>query len=112
MSLYDPGLQPERTELAWRRTALSIGVGSLIAARILPLALGEVAWAAIGLAGVVFAVFLWFGARRRYRDVNLALVEESRGLPGAGMLLTLAIFIVVAGIAATAVVIGAWIGQA
>ena len=58
--LYDPGLQPERTELAWRRTALSIAVGSVVAMRLLPTALGS-EWGI--LPGITGVVFLGFGAR-------------------------------------------------
>ncbi|WP_194764932.1 DUF202 domain-containing protein [Microbacterium sp. UFMG61] len=77
MSLFDPGLQPERTELAWRRTALSLSVGSLIALRILPQALDSVFGILPGLLGLAGAAFLWFTARRRYRRVNAVLLGDS-----------------------------------
>lgn len=97
--LFDPGLQPERTELAWRRTALAIGVGSLIALRVLP-AIAPVPeaqwlWLAPGIAGVAFAVLLWVRARGRHVRVNRALLDDRPdGMPGAGLLLLLTVFAV------------------
>ena len=65
---FDPGLQPERTELAWRRTALAIAIGSLVSLRIFPLVLPP-PLAALGFVpgaiGLVAACALWFAARRR-----------------------------------------------
>ena len=86
----DPGLQPERTELAWRRTLLALAVGSLISIRVLLPVLGD--WAlATGAGGVLVAVLLWVLVRRRHRAV--ALVFEGRlpaaALPGGGVLLAL-----------------------
>ena len=77
--VFDPGLQPERTELAWRRTALAIGVGSLIALRILPAiaptpALQQ-AWLAPGILGLLFAVW-WVQTERRQQEAE-ALADGS-----------------------------------
>lgn len=63
MSVYDPGLQPERTELAWRRTALSLSAGSLLAMRILPDALDSVYGVLPGVAGLILAASVWVAAR-------------------------------------------------
>ena len=100
--LFDPGLQPERTELAWRRTSLAIGVGSLVALRMLPALAptpdGRLLWLAPGLIGVAFATGLWMQARARYRHMNDALLaDRPEGLPGGGLLLTLTVFVLACG---------------
>jgi uncharacterized membrane protein YidH (DUF202 family) len=63
----DPGLQAERTSLAWRRTALSVAVGSLIGMRVLPQQLGPTGYAVAAL-GLLWSADLALTARRRYRD--------------------------------------------
>ena len=98
----DPGLQPERTELAWRRTALAIAIGSLVSLRIFPLVLPAAAagWGAVpGAIGLVAACALWFGARRRQLRTTAwlrtttpgAARDPAAGPPGAGMLLALTV---------------------
>jgi uncharacterized membrane protein YidH (DUF202 family) len=80
--LFDPGMQPERTALAWQRTALSMAVGSLVALRVFPLILGQ--WAiipaavALALAGLLFAA-----SHLRYRRNHAALLAD----PAAPVLL-------------------------
>jgi uncharacterized membrane protein YidH (DUF202 family) len=95
-ALFDPGLQPERTALAWRRTALALAVGSLIALRLLPPVLGLWSLAA-GLLGTAFAGVIWVLAGRRARRMREALRHPSAPLPGASLLLLVAV--VVAGAA-------------
>lgn len=72
---FDAGLQPERTALAWRRTALAVAVVSLAALRILPEVLGS--WALIPAAlgaGVSFVALVL--THRRYRRVHTMLTSS------------------------------------
>jgi len=62
----DEGLQPERTELAWRRTVLSVAAVSLASARLLPELYGSALWVLPGVAGTTLAGFLWLASRRRH----------------------------------------------
>lgn len=87
--LFDPGLQPERTELAWRRTVLTVAVGALVALRILPATLGPPGVGA-AVAGLVLAAGLWVVAHRRTGRTMRALLHHT-SLPGAGLLLALAL---------------------
>ena len=88
----DPGLQPERTELAWRRTALALALLSLVSMRLLPEAFGSAWWALVGVAGLVAAAVVWGLARRRARAVTAMLADVGvRGrMPGAALLFGLA----------------------
>ncbi len=86
----DGGLQPERTALAWRRTALALAVGALVSVRVLPAVLGD--WTiATGLAGVLAAVGLWTAARRRAGAVDAAFRSSEDVLPGGALLAATAV---------------------
>jgi hypothetical protein len=91
-SLFDPGLQPERTALAWRRTGVAIAVGALIALRILPPTLGVWSLAA-GFAGVGLAVVIWVLAGRRANRTRDALLGSAEPLPDAALLLLVAVVV-------------------
>lgn len=108
--LFDPGLQPERTKLAWRRTALGIGVGSLIALRVLPLIVPQPLCFAPGLVGFIFALLIWRRSRTRYLTTIGALAAKgSRRLPGAVLLLHLTIFVLGFGVFSAATVFWVWL---
>lgn len=101
ISARDPGLQPERTELSWRRTALSLAVGSVVAARLLPDAFGSPWWALPGLIGLLFSVALWGWSRRRYDRVTVT-VDQTTASPGSPsadgtLLLAVALFVTAVG---------------
>ena len=102
--LFDPGLQPERTALAWRRTVLSLALGALIALRVLPRVLGP--WSVVaGFAGIALAALIWVLAGRRARQTRKALLGSAQPMPDARLLLLLAV--VVAGGAALGVLYAA-----
>ena len=88
--LFDPGLQPERTALAWRRTTLTVAVGAVVSFRLLPPVLGL--WSlAVGVAGLLLSATTWILAGRRARRVQSALLSSSGPLPGGGLPLLLAV---------------------
>jgi uncharacterized membrane protein YidH (DUF202 family) len=103
----DPGLQPERTALAWRRTALALVVGSLLGLRVLPTLLGS-AGLGVAAAGVVAALAVLATARRRYRRVHRILTacpadpDRPAALPDGALPALVAVLTACAGLAALA----------
>ena len=91
-ALFDPGLQPERTALAWRRTALSMAIGAVVSFRLLPSVLGL--WSiGVGVAGLLLSVATWILAGRRSRRIQSALLHSSGPLPGGGLPLLLTLIV-------------------
>jgi uncharacterized membrane protein YidH (DUF202 family) len=80
---FAPGLQPERTLLAWRRTCLAFAVVTVVATRFTVDRLGPAAVAlgilGSGLAGVTYAV-----VSIRYRRIHESLAAS--GVTGQGAL--------------------------
>lgn len=62
-----PGVQPERTALAWQRTALALTIGALGAGRLLSEPLGPVAWVPAVLGALTAALLARTGTRRARR---------------------------------------------
>ncbi|MFC7375369.1 DUF202 domain-containing protein [Brachybacterium sp. GCM10030267] len=79
-SIYDPGLQPERTLLSWRRTCLAFGVASLVGMRFTVEQLGLFG-AVAGLVGAglaVLAYVLTASGYQRAQDSLLGLGQLAR----------------------------------
>ncbi|PWH06327.1 DUF202 domain-containing protein [Brachybacterium endophyticum] len=83
-TVFDKGLQPERTLLAWRRTCLAFGVASLVGMRFTVDALGLLAVFA-GVIGGGLAVLAYVLAATGYRRAHESLrgrgVLSRDGLP-------------------------------
>ncbi|MEO3856444.1 DUF202 domain-containing protein [Acrocarpospora sp. B8E8] len=77
---FDAGLQPERTLLAWRRTCLSLVVGSAIVVRVTASGVSVL----VALVALVLAAAGWLAATLRYRRAHrsLARPEPRLGLGG------------------------------
>lgn len=102
---YDPGLQPERTLLAWRRTCLSFAVASILVARYTIEEFGFIGLL-LGVASAGLAVAAYVSASVGYRRVHDALHSHGRtgedGLPF--LLATLAVLALGAAAAAYLVI--------
>jgi putative membrane protein len=84
-AIRDPGVQPERTALAWRRTGLTLAAGSLMAVHVLPRVSASPWWVLTGICGLVSALGVLVAADRRYRPLQPG--SRSPG-PGAAALAT------------------------
>ncbi|MGW0466138.1 DUF202 domain-containing protein [Streptomyces sp. NPDC003027] len=97
----DPGLQPERTRLAWRRTTLTCTVVAVLAAK---QAIHDDITAA-GVAGAALSALVWVAflavAHRRIRSLEAA---RPRPLSHRGALLAAVCTIALAGFAVAVVV--------
>ncbi len=80
----DPGLQPERTLLAWHRTSLALAVAGAVASRLLAQQLPAPA-IAVGLVGVFAALASGVASTYRYRSrhthLTLDLPQATGGIP-------------------------------
>jgi uncharacterized membrane protein YidH (DUF202 family) len=72
---WDPGLQNERTGLAWQRTMLTGLVGSLLVTRLLA-EVSVLAAVVTGLGALLTTAVLGWLAVVRFRDNDRALHEE------------------------------------
>lgn len=103
-ALFDPGLQPERTRLAWRRTVAALTLAALVSLRLLPPALGT--WAlAVAWAGVLAAGGLWVAAARRGAAVDRALRVPGQPLPDGTLSFVLAVVVTAGAVAAALLVL-------
>lgn len=98
--MFESGLQPERTWLAWRRTVIALLVGSVVSYRVLAPAIGW--WSVpIGTSGLMVTAVLWILASRRRR----ALLSGGPQ-PGGGVLLLLGSAVALAAVIGGIYVVG------
>lgn len=81
------GLQPERTDLAWRRTALAVAATSLVGLRVLPA--HAPGWPSLvpGLLGLLTAIVLLVAGERRYRTTRRRLTAATPAPINGGLTL-------------------------
>ncbi|HEY3007081.1 MAG TPA: DUF202 domain-containing protein [Micromonosporaceae bacterium] len=78
----DAGLQPERTRLAWRRTALAVTVVALLAIRLAVTRVGgPTGWAVAAAAMLGWIGALWVTQRRVAAMSALRPIAIGRALP-------------------------------
>jgi len=78
-----PGVQPERTALAWRRTSLALAAGSLVAGRVAEPLTGPLIWV-VAVLGAVAALGLARAGSRRAARWATVIGHEPEPVPGPG----------------------------
>jgi uncharacterized membrane protein YidH (DUF202 family) len=70
-ALRDPGLQPERTELAWRRTWITLATAGIVAGRLLVEVFQRPEFFAISVVSAACCAVGIMMSRRRFRHADL-----------------------------------------
>ncbi len=102
-SVRDPGLQPERTAIAWTRTCLALMVVGLIGTRLH----SGVAPVVVSLIGFLMAAGLMFASARRARRTEQQLLTE-RVPPAQGLVLTMTVLVTLLNVASIVMAIVAF----
>jgi uncharacterized membrane protein YidH (DUF202 family) len=105
--VYDAGLQPERTLLAWRRTCLSIAAGFVATIKYFTDAIGL--WAIVlGAVGLGLVGVAWLVSTLRYRRVHHGLVRHGMLASGGTTPLLVAAAVAIGAVTALIVVVVTW----
>lgn len=104
MTVYDRGLQPERTVLAWRRTLLAIAVAAAAGARLGVVVLGGAALM-VGAAVLLGVLFASISSQRRYRAVTETLLRDGILLGAGGHVAVVAGCVILLGVGALAAIV-------
>ncbi len=107
--VFDPGLQPERTLLAWRRTCLALGVAAAVAVRFAAEVLGPPVMV-LGAVGIATALAAHLTATRRYRAAHDGLTAHGTLIPDGTPLAWLTATLVLTGLASAVFVTGMVLG--
>lgn len=105
---WDPGLQPERTALAWQRTGLALAVASLVALRDALVRPGPVA-AVVAVVAATAALLAGLAVLRLARtelDARVAALRAGDPLPPPVATRAAAAGVLALGVSVLAVVLG------
>lgn len=107
---FDPGLQVERTALAWTRTALSLALAGAVVTRMTVDRLGAIALL-LGLATMIAAVAIGLLAGARFRRSAASLHERGAATTDGRMLVWAALSVICVGVASGLFVVWGMLGS-